>query len=283
MNPTSQFDKCKQEAFAKHGIDPNKKNEPSKKSESSFDPPKKPFEPPDMGGLQRPQRTTPPDNGVWRMPLLSGKYFMLTFVNGEKHGIATQWSDKDVCTMETHFEHNILNGPCRLFDSLGRITTAFTYENGLMHGYLVSYQPSGLIAYESWYVHGVQEGLMRTYGQYGDLVQECTYKNNYRHGACITYFPKNQGVCQIAYFENGLQTGDEQLFYPNGNLMQVVPYKDGLAKEYPNPVDMDGKPIVNPYTVTKPPSSAASLTPPAPWDVGGAPIIDKTSRLSHPI
>lgn len=279
MSPPSQFEQCKADAFKKYGIDPNKPSAPPPAPRAPDPAPAapKPVKAPDMGSLKRPERTTPPQNGMWKMELGSGKYFILTFVDGEKHGPVTMWSNTDVCLMEGSFFSNILSGPCRLFDGFGRLSSAFTYVNGLVDGYLVSYQPNGLVSYESWYVAGVQEGLMRTYNQYGELGQECMYHNNYRHGKCVTYFPKNQGPCQISYFENGLQTGLEEIFYPDGSLMQSTPYQDGLPIDYPVPLDTKGQPIVNPFTAPQPASAVAALAMSAPWDTPGAkPYVDKT-------
>lgn len=295
MSPTSQFDKYKETAFAKYGIEkPSSSDANETKSEN----------PPshvqdenasdkvsaqknrisDLVGLPRLDRGIPPKNGVWKMPLLSGQYYMLTFVNGIKHGLVTMWSEKDVCLMEGYYDNNALSGLFRTFDSLGRITMAFHYTQGKLNGYLVSYQPNGLLAYESWYVDGAQEGLMRSYNQFGELAQECMYHNGYRHGKCVTYFPKNQGPCQISYFEKGLQVGEEQLFYPNGVVMQSTSYKDGLPVSYPSPVDIEGKPIANSLTQAKPPLPSNPLGMSAPWDNSGIkPLIDTKPRLSHSV
>lgn len=289
MSQPSSFDDYKKAAFAKYGVDPSK-NQPNKPIPRTDPPPlvqpvDKASLMPDMGGLKRVERTSPPENGVWKMPLRSGKYFLITYVNGEKHGLVTQWSDKDVCLMEAYFSHNVLHGPCRIFDSYGRIDTALTYVNGAIDGYLVAYQQSGVISYESWYVQGVQEGLMRCYNQFGDVAQESMYKNGQRHGRSVTYFPKNQGPCQIVYFENGLQTGLEQTFYPNGALMQSVPYTAGCAETYPKPLDPQGAPIVDPIGPPEPLLRKADpLMPIAPWEAQPAakPFVDTKPRLYHP-
>lgn len=288
MSPSKSFDDYKKDAFAKYGIDTSPKPSPTPQKPSDPPPLVLPVDKttlmPDMGGLEATERTIPPENGVWKKPLRSGKYFMITYVNGEKHGLVTQWSDKDICLMEAHFNHNILHGPCRIFDSYGRITMALTYVNGAINGYLVAYQQSGVVSYESWYVDNVQEGLMRCYNPFGDVAQETMYKNGQRHGRSVTYFPKNQGPCQIVYFENGLQTGDEQTFYPNGVLMQSVPYQAGCAESYPQPLDPQGKPIISPIGPTNPlPRQADPLMPSAHWEAPGAkPFVDTKPRLSHP-
>lgn len=290
MSPPSSFEDYKKEAFAKHGVDPT--TSPPTNAAKPIEPPPPLVPPvdraalmPDMGGLTRVERTPPPQNGIWRMPIMSGKYFLITYVDGKKHGLTTHWSDKDICLMETHFDRNVLHGPCRIFDSYGRITMALTYVNGMIEGYLVGYQTSGVISYESWYAKNVQEGLMRCYNQFGDVAQECMYKNGQRHGRCVTYFPKNQGPCQIVYFENGLQTGMEQTFYPNGVLMQSVPYTAGCAEDYPTPLDPEGKPIVSPLSPSKPlPRVEDPLMPTANWDAHPwtKPIVNTKPRLYHP-
>ena len=57
------------------------------------------------------QRTEPPENGEWTMPLLGGDYFKVTFENGEKHGPVSRWTKDNICTMETYHSHGIMHGP----------------------------------------------------------------------------------------------------------------------------------------------------------------------------
>lgn len=271
MSRTSAFERHKEAAYAKHGIDPNK---PPKEKKEKEKPEKKEIV---VRGSEllnkerpfpKPKRTEPPENGEWIMPRINGGYTKITFENGEKHGPVSHWISQevypDICTMETYYQHNVLHGPCRTYNSHGVLESTFTYSHGKIDGLLTQYQPSGVKAFECWYVNGIQEELMRCYDMYGDINHECMYKNGQKHGRSVTYFPQNGGVCQVSHFKDGLPVDEEEMFYTDGQLRQTIPFKKGCPIAYPTQLDQNGKPMNQPSKTPFP--KRDPLMPHAPWD-----------------
>ncbi|MCX7338631.1 MAG: hypothetical protein NTX76_05065 [Alphaproteobacteria bacterium] len=192
-------------------------------------------------------KNLPPDDGLYEIRHNDG-LMQIPYKNKLKDGVAHFFDQTGARTSCLMYVDDKLHGQGTHFYPDGTPEIVTEYVDNMMHGPATSYYPDGAKRFESMYAKGKLEGEFVFYDEYGDVCQRSFYKNGVLHGPRTTYFPKAQGggVCEVAQFENGLLTKNQDTFYSTGELRQSVPFEKGSPLSYPTNFDKLGKPIIDP-------------------------------------
>ena len=78
-------------------------------------------------------------------------------------------------------------------------------------------------------INGQKNGLWKTFTNENNIFEERRYINGLMVGEIIVFYPNTNIInFQGEYSVNGNQTGEWKWFYENGNLNQIVNYKEGV-------------------------------------------------------
>lgn len=92
------------------------------------------------------------------------------------------------------------------------------------------YYPNGRLKSEIHYRNGIENGMMTYYHEnYNSKELEVNMKNGKKNGQCIRYF-FNGKIESVAYYEEDIITGVEQLFDLRGNLIMETHYVNGVKE-----------------------------------------------------
>lgn len=122
----------------------------------------------------------------------------------------------------------------------------FYYENGIKssEGYMKDGKPDGY--WKNYYKNGVikNEGnrknfqldsIWKFYSEKGKITKSITYANGKKNGFTLNY-DTAQRITSRENFVNDIKEGNTFLYYPNGKLKQIIPFKknkaDGISYEF---------------------------------------------------
>lgn len=103
-----------------------------------------------------------------------------------------------------------------------------SYINGKKHGMSYGYFEDGKIAEERDWKNGVSNGIWRQYFQNGVVKLACIYVDGKRDGNFTVYYPDNKPEWQ-GFYKDDKREGKWTHFDPNGGVVSVTEYKDGVA------------------------------------------------------
>jgi antitoxin component YwqK of YwqJK toxin-antitoxin module len=136
------------------------------------------------------------------------------YFQGEQHGILRVYV-KGQCLSEQTYAHGLLHGPSQSFDASGQVVASMPYVNGELEG-LVQFYYEGSVMRRAQYRKGMLHGTSSDFDPQGNLVQEC-------------------------HFEANVLQGRLRRFWPNGEVMEELVYKDGKPVAPPKRYDAKGK------------------------------------------
>ena len=166
---------------------------------------------------------------------LSDGTLYLNFLNGKKQGPGRFENNNKRVLYEMNFANDCLNGEFKQYYNNGTLMTVMNYQNGVLHGEFLMYYESGMLQMKINYNNGSYDGLMIVYDEFGDKISETPYKTGQKHGRSLKYYPKIQGghVSELAYYVDGLLSGDKIDFSMDGNVSSVTSYISGRPQSYP--------------------------------------------------
>lgn len=197
------------------------------------------------------------DNVLWKFPLIEGVYeirfeegkILVTYKESVKEGEMLVYDSKGTLLQRLFYKNDFLNGQTINYFSDGKTPEVITtFKENILEGPMTSYYSNGVKRSEALYKKGKLEGDFLFYDEFGDLSQKTVYRNGLKDGISKAYFPKSQGggVCQVSQYEKDLLKGNQDLFYPTGELLQRTPYDQGKALNYPTALTKEGTPLADP-------------------------------------
>lgn len=117
-----------------------------------------------------------------------------------------------------------------LFAILSLISTLLYSQNGLdsngKKNGVWEVKVQGKIAFKGVYNHGLREGKFRTYYlESGELQFDNSFVNDKLQGIQKAY-SKSGILLWVANYTNGIKTGKETKYYPNGSIKAELNYTD---------------------------------------------------------
>ena len=160
---------------------------------------------------------------------------VVKFLNGQKDGITRFISSDGVILSEVQYKKDMICGNVKQYYQNGKILSIVEYKYGVPHGTLTSFFENGMKQVVAQYQNGKIDGVFKAFDEFGDIVNECAYYDGQKHGKNLLYYPKFQGggVYESSNYKDGCLDGDKITFYQTGEIMSVIPYKNGKAQAYP--------------------------------------------------
>ena len=129
----------------------------------------------------RPQQQLPLDeqgvlNGEVRLYSRGRLEAVIQFVNGQREGPATFFSETGVTLMEVNYRADQLHGEARFFDADGRLIRQSVYEHDDLSGRTIEFYPNGKPREIKGYVANLLEGILTRYAEDGRVSERLCYQ-----------------------------------------------------------------------------------------------------------
>lgn len=120
----------------------------------------------------------------------------------------------------------------------GKVSSEGTLENGIPNGYWKTFYPTGILKSEGNRVNFMLDSTWVFYDSEGLKTSEINYKEDRRHGEVKTY--KNGVLHELSVYENDIKTGNMLVYYPTGEVKQLVPFVEGKEEGEGYEYDTEG-------------------------------------------
>ncbi len=184
------------------------------------------------GKMKKGQKT-----GVWTYHHKSGKLLEeTTYKAGVKDGVEKKFNDYGNPSSIGTYSNGKKVGTWVRLNNNGDSIKVETYRNDTLHGeyFEESYGPTIRGYYVNGRMHGVWVKTTQIGEYLGSVIDSTTFKNGKQDGPRVVYL--NNKLSARQYFQDGLQSGEEVIWYANGSLKSTGHYKlgarDSVYTEY---------------------------------------------------
>lgn len=155
----------------------------------------------------------------------------LTDENGFKQGLWRKVYKNGQTAYEVRFENGQPVGIMKRFHENGKLSVYMNYGlKGGDYASVIMYSNRGVKRAEGFYNGREKDSTWRYYSSDKNLAEATAERNQSVKGGVINY------LINETNYENGKKEGTEKKFYPNGNMAQLITWKQdklhGLSKEY---------------------------------------------------
>ena len=188
-----------------------------------------------------------------------------TMKNGKMNGSSRILNERNIEVASLVFVDGIANGPCTLYDSIGKVFFKGSFQNGYREGKGKEFDENGNVIYEGFFKEGRRQGnatVMKEMKGYwkemndaNEVISIChKNKNNQNDGIC--YFYSNGKINRISKWKNGKEMsilkqfeGDKMTELVKGVKRYEGGYRDSIKHRYPREGEgeeygSDGKSVV---------------------------------------
>ena len=188
-----------------------------------------------------------------------------TMKNGKMNGTSRILNERNIEVASLVFVDGIANGPCTLYDSIGKVFFKGSFQNGYREGKGKEFDENGNVIYEGFFKEGRRQGnatVMKEMKGYwkemndaNEVISIChKNKNNQNDGIC--YFYSNSKINRISKWKNGKEMsilkqfeGDKMIELVKGVKRYEGGYRDSIKHRYPREGEgeeygSDGKSVV---------------------------------------
>ena len=188
-----------------------------------------------------------------------------TMKNGKMNGTSRILNERNIEVASLVFVDGIANGPCTLYDSIGKVFFKGSFQNGYREGKGKEFDENGNVIYEGFFKEGRRQGnatVMKEMKGYwkemndaNEVISIChKNKNNQNDGIC--YFYSNGKINRISKWKNGKEMsilkqfeGDKMIELVKGVKRYEGGYRDSIKHNYPREGEgeeygSDGKSVV---------------------------------------
>ena len=174
-------------------------------------------------------------------------------VNGNMQGKASVYSNANILVAEVTFEAGIANGPCKLFDTMGKLFFEGNLKSGYRSGRGKEYDREGRVLYDGYFKMGKRmnlipsyemRGYWKEYAEDGTLlsVSEINKDTGEKEGISIEYTEGTLG--KIYQIKDGQETDYEgflKFFYETTKVWYEGNIERGIVHGYGEMYDTEGK------------------------------------------
>jgi len=147
-----------------------------------------------------------------------------SYLNGALHGVSRAWDDTGVLLQEASYRDGRQHGATRVY-SQARLLSEQMFVGGVPHGDTVLYSETGEPACKMQFVKGQIEGEA-VFLQDGVVVRRAIYRKGLLAGEAIDYDREGAKV-QSAHYKANLLDGWLRRYWPNGQVMDELQYRQG--------------------------------------------------------
>ena len=124
----------------------------------------------------------------------------------------------------------------------GQLKSEGNRKNHLLDGNWKFYTEEGLLIEEIEYAQDKRNGLTNTYSKEGFLIESTRFVEDVKNGVAFTYYT-NGGIHTETPFIDGREDGKAYTFNPQGDIIGIRTYKNGILvrQENINQLDREGK------------------------------------------
>ena len=177
--------------------------------------------------------------GAVKLPDEQGRNVIYVFKEGRKNGVATAYYETGRPEIEISYVHGQKNGDEVLYYLNGNAQRKSSYKNNVLHGEEILYYENGTPQKRFYYRDGKLNDNAIEYDINGNKVRVTPYVDDIKNG--IEQILENNVMHTIAY-KNGVQDGEDVLYYDNGKPQLVKSYKNGKLNGPVNYLDREGNP-----------------------------------------
>lgn len=147
--------------------------------------------------------------------------------DAKKHG---RWIKKDSTGQkiyEGNFEHGVPSGEFRYYYKDGKLKMISQLSSGGKVAATVSFFPNGKKMAEGLYRNEKKDSTWTFYSETGDFrTKEETYRNGILHGPSRLYYPEG-GIVELKFYQDGILEGNWEKYDEQGNVRLKGNYKAG--------------------------------------------------------
>jgi antitoxin component YwqK of YwqJK toxin-antitoxin module len=143
---------------------------------------------------------------------------------GVLHGTSKLWDEQGQLVQEAAYQQGRQQGLTRVYAG-GRLLSEQMFAQGLLHGETVFYSEAGEPTCKMHFRQGQVEGEALFFNE-GGLVRRAIYRKGLLEGECIDYDREGTRV-QSAHYKANLLDGWLRRYWPNGQVMEELQYKQG--------------------------------------------------------
>jgi antitoxin component YwqK of YwqJK toxin-antitoxin module len=201
--------------------------------------------------------------GYWKKFYKNGKVAYQGFFKDDKpRGLFLRFHENGVVSARMTFSTCGDTASAILYNTLRREVAKGKYLNTKKHSVWNYFAPDGRLVFTEEFNEGAKNGRFLTYYPNGQVYEQVTWRNNEKNGPTLQYYPdgsikstifyKNgieQGIIKTYYFggqerldgayENGLKHGRWTLFSAEGEVVNVIIYEMGIAKNHDELVEKE--------------------------------------------
>jgi len=158
------------------------------------------------------------------------------------NGFNRFYFDNGMLSSEGNLKSGKPEGYWKNYYENGKLKSEGNRKDFLLDGYWKFYTEEGVLVDEIQYQAGKRMGVTSKYSNEGFLESSTPYVNDVKQGVAFTYFD-NGGVHMEIPFDNGAENGKAYQFNPQGDIISVLHYKQGVLQkqELINRKDKDGQ------------------------------------------
>ncbi|MCW5651898.1 MAG: toxin-antitoxin system YwqK family antitoxin [Ramlibacter sp.] len=160
-----------------------------------------------------------------------------TYRRGTLHGCSRLWDEQGQLVQEAYYQNGLQHGLTRVFMA-GRLLSEQTFSKGVLHGPMISYADAGFPSCKMEYLHGDIDGEALFFHE-GALVRRANYRRGLLEGITIDY-DRDEAKIQSAEYKGNLLDGWLRRFWPNGQVMEELLYRQGKPAGKPRRFDRKG-------------------------------------------
>ena len=159
---------------------------------------------------------------------------------GVLHGVLRAWDDEGRLVREALYSKGLQHGPARVYEG-GTLLSEQMFVGGVLHGDTTTYAPSGDPTCRMRFQQGEIEGETLFFAD-GDVIRRVPYRKGLIEGEAIDYDREGAKV-QTAHYKANLLDGWLRRYWPNGQVMEELKYRQGKPLGKPRRFSLKGSEI----------------------------------------
>lgn len=149
------------------------------------------------------------------------------YVDGELNGLSIRMTEHGQLLSQEHYQNDVLHGPQRYYDNLGRLERELTYIEGVKDGIETEYYiPEGRVKSRTTWSMGERDGTVDWYYPEGVVSASYPYRQGKIEGK-VEFYHLNGEIKILTDYVNNERHGDHEERYEDGSKKVVGAYDHG--------------------------------------------------------
>jgi antitoxin component YwqK of YwqJK toxin-antitoxin module len=150
--------------------------------------------------------------------------------SGQPEGLWLKYYPNGTVYEEALYQNGVLDGPRKLYDSLGNVEIIEHYHKGEYEGEYLRYYADGTLKIEGNYQQNQMAGVWKVYYANGLLKESVHYEKNLENGPFEEYYENGNMKARGTYLEGEHEHGKLELFSKSGQIERIMECDKGMCQ-----------------------------------------------------